>query len=172
MLGSIRRTRSLVSAALSVCSIFVLARCSEGPLTTESGALSNAHPSATLGDALTDFDFLQPAIIDVDGANDVPAQSDLNAFTRADGKMMLTMRADLEVLVQFLVEYHRTALGAFGPKALRDLALLGFGRRQPRFLRKSGAPTGGRSERRFGGFETEGLFVKRGRRHTQTIGAL
>src|SRR4029079_17996493 len=84
MVGSSRRTRGLVAAGFSICSIFLLARCSEGPLTTESEALSNAHPRAALGDALTDFDFLQPAITDVDGANDTPAQSDLNSFTRAD----------------------------------------------------------------------------------------
>jgi hypothetical protein len=84
MLGTIRRTRGSLAAGFSLCTIFLLARCSEGPLTTESEALSAAHPRATVGDALTDFDFLQPAIIDVDGANDTPAQSDLNSFTRAD----------------------------------------------------------------------------------------
>ena len=54
----------------------------------------------------------------------------MNAFARADGKMIFALRADLQVFVQFLVENHRFALRAFGPKPFRDVALFGFARRR------------------------------------------
>ena len=50
----------------------------------------------------------------------------MDALAGADGEMMLAMRADLQVLVQFLVENHRGALRALGPQALGNVAFLGF----------------------------------------------
>jgi hypothetical protein len=51
----------------------------------------------------------------------------MDAFARADGKMMLALRANLEVFVQFLVENHRAAGRAFRPQTFGDVTLLGPG---------------------------------------------
>ena len=51
----------------------------------------------------------------------------MDPFPRANGKMMSAFGADLEVLIEFLVENHRAAARALGPKALRNVALAGFG---------------------------------------------
>src|SRR5215210_7032555 len=44
----------------------------------------------------------------------------VNAFARADGKMMLAFGAYLGVFIEFLVEDHGGAFRALGPKALGD----------------------------------------------------
>ena len=63
-------------------------------------------------------------------------------FPRGDLEMMLAMRADLQIVVQVLVEHHRGALGYFWSKGPRDVvfAALGvsFG-----FLRKEVSLAGG-----------------------------
>ena len=79
----------------------------------------------------------------------------MNPFARADGKMVVALRADLQVFVQFLVENHRLARRAFRPKPFGDVALfgLGFARAELRlFWRKSSAcARWRRRQRRFDG---------------------
>ena len=50
----------------------------------------------------------------------------MDALAGADGKMMLAVRTDFQVLVQLLVENHRAALRALRPQALGNVALAGF----------------------------------------------
>ena len=49
----------------------------------------------------------------------------MDAFPGADGKMVVALGTDFQVIVQFLVEHHGLALGALGPQAFRDLLARG-----------------------------------------------
>jgi len=51
----------------------------------------------------------------------------MNPLARADGEMMVALRADFQVLVQLPVENHRPARRTFRPKTLGHLAFLVFG---------------------------------------------
>jgi hypothetical protein len=51
----------------------------------------------------------------------------MNALAGADGEMMFALEANLQILVQLLVEHHGPAFRAFGPKPFGNLALLGLG---------------------------------------------
>src|SRR2546426_8504508 len=57
-----------------------------------------------------------------------PPRSTLFPYTT----LFRSLGAHLEVVVQFLVENHRRAFRALGPKAFRDVALFGFGGSQDR----------------------------------------
>jgi hypothetical protein len=84
------------------------------------------------------------------------------AFARADGEVVLTLDANLEIGVQFLVVNHVAALFALGPEALGDVAFARFGPGQLGLFQKSGLRLGrGRSDGRLRNFEPEGLLVKR-----------
>ena len=61
---------------------------------------------------------------------------------------MLAMSTDLQVLVQFLIENHRRALGTFGPQTFGDFALLRLGGCQFGFFGEIGV---GRRDRRRNG---------------------
>ena len=93
------------------------------------------------------------------------------ALARADGKMMLAMAANFQVFVELLVENHRAALRAFGPKTLGDLALLRLGRPQFGLLNKRSGVSASRrwSHGRFRGFQPKGLFRKRTGSHDYEV---
>jgi len=76
--------------------------------------------------------------------------------------VVLTLGADFQVLVQFLVKDHRAAFWALGPKALGDLAFLRF-RSQLGFLDKTGVIGRRRSNCRLdrGRLELQCFFGKR-----------
>jgi hypothetical protein len=83
----------------------------------------------------------------------------MNAFARADGKMMLALGADLQVFVQFLVENHRLAGRAFRPKPLGNVAFFGFAAAELGFFgerRLRGWPTA--ASRRFESFRCQAIF--------------
>src|SRR5213593_4082736 len=97
----------------------------------------------------------------------------MDALAGADAKMVLAMGADFEVLVQLLVEDHGAALGALGPEALGDFALLGFAA-EFGFLSKRGgvAARRRRSDRRLSRFQAQGLFVEGGGGHFSQVESL
>ena len=68
----------------------------------------------------------------------------MNALARADGKMMFALRTDLQIFVQFLVENHRFALRALGPKPFRDVPFFGFARPELGLFGKVGLRAFGR----------------------------
>src|SRR5678816_501116 len=74
--------------AVSVCvlalSLILTSTCSDNPVTTQNQLPNVEVPRPQfLSSAFNGFDFLG-FVKDDQGANDTPAQSDLNAFTRAD----------------------------------------------------------------------------------------
>ena len=90
----------------------------------------------------------------------------MDAFARADRKMMMAMRADFQVLVEFLVIKHRGAFRAFDPKAFGNFFFARFGGGEFRFFNE--AAVGIRRGRGDGGFDTvhaERFFCEGGSRH-------
>ena len=84
MSSSIRRIRSRLVAGLGVCAALTLAGCGESPLVEpQKEGYSPRVPLASLSTEFDAYQFLG-FVLDDAGANDTPAQSDLNAFTRAD----------------------------------------------------------------------------------------
>jgi uncharacterized repeat protein (TIGR01451 family) len=83
MLGSKRQHRGQLAAVFSFCSVLILASCSEAPLKPGNENYSVGVPLATLSTEFDQYQFLG-FVTDDQLANDTPAQSDLNAFTRAD----------------------------------------------------------------------------------------
>ena len=96
----------------------------------------------------------------------------MDSFPGADGKMVLAMGANLQILVEFLVEDHSAAFGALGPKAFQDLPLFGFGAGEFGLFSKSGIPRnrGWGGNGRLGCFETEGLLCESIGRHSHQTG--
>src|SRR6266498_5280170 len=92
----------------------------------------------------------------------------MNAFARAEGEVVLAFAADLEVLVEFLVEDHRRALRTFGPQTLRDVALLFLRAGELGFLgERSAARVHGRlRERGFSAVSAKRFFIEDGGGHT------
>src|ERR1043165_6894111 len=89
----------------------------------------------------------------------------MNALASANWKMILAVRADLQVFVEFLIEDHRAAFRTFGPEALGNFPLFGFGT-EFGFFRKSRIVRSRRgSDRGLSCFEGERLLGKRGRAH-------
>jgi hypothetical protein len=83
MSGSKRQHRGQLAAVFSFCTVLVLASCSEAPLKPGNENYSAGVPLASLSPVFDPYQFLG-FVTDDQGANDTPAQSDLNAFTRAD----------------------------------------------------------------------------------------
>ena len=83
MSRAIRRIPVAVAVALAFYSVLTLASCSESAVTPGEQGYVPGSPRATLGSEFTQYQFLG-FVKDDQGANDTPAQSDLNAFTRAD----------------------------------------------------------------------------------------
>jgi hypothetical protein len=82
MLGSQRRARGLLAAGLGLLVVFVLGSCSDTLVTPGSELFKDGAPQF-FSSAFDDYLFFDP-VLDVGGANDVPAQSDLNAFAYAN----------------------------------------------------------------------------------------
>lgn len=82
MWGFIRSGRGPKAAAIGL-SVLVLGSCSEQPLKPADESFEVGTPQAALTSAFDAYQFLG-FVVDDQGANDTPAQSDLNAFTRAD----------------------------------------------------------------------------------------
>ena len=97
----------------------------------------------------------------------------MNALAGADGEMMPALPADFEVLVEFLVENHRLALGTFRPKTFGDFAFLGFraGPEFELFLNEAGGVVviGWRRQGRFNRVNADGFLGKRGCGHGQKL---
>ena len=92
----------------------------------------------------------------------------MDAFARADLEMVTAVGADLEILVELLVENHVGAFGALGPKAFGNVALAGFGGAElGLFGEGSFGAARRRSDGRFDRVQTESFFVERGGRHNQ-----
>ena len=91
----------------------------------------------------------------------------MNAFARTDGKVKFTMRANLQIFVQLLVENHCLALRAFSPKSLRDIPFFGFLGAEFGLFGKVGLRVIGqrRGQRRLGFFEIERFFCESSRGH-------
>ena len=90
----------------------------------------------------------------------------MNSFASADWKMMMAMRADLQVLIEFLVIKHRGTFRTLDPKALRNFLFARFGSSELRFFDESAVGIRrGRGDRGFDTFHAKGFFVERGRRH-------
>ena len=83
----------------------------------------------------------------------------MDAFASTDREMILAMRADFEVFVEFLVKHHRAALWTLGPKALGNLAFLGFAE-LGLFGERRVAGRGWRRDSRFSRFEGERLLAE------------
>ena len=79
----IRHIRGTVVTVLGFCGAFVLASCGEEVLAPSTENYSAGVPLASLSAEFTQYQFLGFVVYD-QGANDTPAQSELNAFTRAD----------------------------------------------------------------------------------------
>ena len=82
MSGNVVRARSLVAASLVVFVGAVLQSCSDSA-TNPRQEFNTRMPLASISTSFSQFQFLGE-VTDDGGVNDVPAQSDLNAFTRAD----------------------------------------------------------------------------------------
>lgn len=82
MSGYLRRPRGHLAAGF-VCTLLILASCTEQPLTPKNESYTAGVPRTALSSEFDQYEFLG-FVLDDQGANDVPAQSDLNAFTRAD----------------------------------------------------------------------------------------
>ena len=83
MSGFIRRARAQLVTVSGLSIAIILASCSEQVLNPGSENYSAGTPRSTFGPEFNQYQFLG-YVEDVGGANDTPAQSDLNAFTRAD----------------------------------------------------------------------------------------
>ena len=83
MSGVIRRIRGTVVTALGLCAAFVLASCGEEAIAPPTENYSAGVPLLALSSEFDQYQFLG-FVKDDQGANDTPAQSDLNAFSRAD----------------------------------------------------------------------------------------
>ena len=85
MPGFVGRTRTFVHIAFCLSAAYVLTSCNDGILAPSSGGSQGGMPAplAALSAEFDDYQFLG-FVTDDQGANDTPAQSDLNAFTRAD----------------------------------------------------------------------------------------
>ena len=83
MPSSIRHARGYLVTALGFSAALVLASCSEDALAPGTENNAAGTPRHSLSSEFDAYQFLGE-VKDVGGANDVPAQSDLNAFTRAD----------------------------------------------------------------------------------------
>ena len=90
----------------------------------------------------------------------------VDALAGADGEMMLAVAADLQVLIQLLVEHHRGALRALGPQAFGNVTLPGLAARDLGLLHKTRLLVGwGWRDCWFRRFQTEGLLGECGRGH-------
>ena len=83
MSGAVSRIRRSAVTALGICAAFALASCGEEVLSPPSENYLPGIPLASLSAEFNQYQFLG-FVLDDQGANDTPAQSDLNAFTRAD----------------------------------------------------------------------------------------
>jgi hypothetical protein len=83
MSGAASRIRRSVVTALGLCAAFVLASCGEEILSPPTENYTLGVPLASLSAEFDQYQFLG-FVLDDQLANDTPAQSDLNAFTRAD----------------------------------------------------------------------------------------
>src|SRR5512146_2234649 len=80
-----RRQRSFWRSAMVVGTLAALISCTSDRATGPRSGLAPSIPAKQLGlsSAFDQYVFL-PFLLDVQGPNDQPAQSDLNGFTRAD----------------------------------------------------------------------------------------
>src|SRR6516162_49615 len=94
----------------------------------------------------------------------------MNPLARTDRKMVLTLGANLQVLIKFLVKNHRAAFWTFSPQPLWDFALLGFGSELGLFD-KARIIGGWRSDGRFHcrRLELQRFFGKSGGHARQTL---
>src|SRR5678816_4147924 len=83
MSGLNRRARAQLVTVSGLTIAIILASCSEQVVNPGSENYSAGIPRSTLSAEFNQYQFLG-YVEDVGGANDTPAQSDLNAFTRAD----------------------------------------------------------------------------------------
>ncbi|HEX6576711.1 MAG TPA: hypothetical protein VF042_17205 [Gemmatimonadaceae bacterium] len=79
----VRSIRRSSATALGLCAAFILASCGEEVIAPSAENYSPGVPLAALSSEFDQYQFLG-FVPDDQGANDTPAQSDLNAFTRAD----------------------------------------------------------------------------------------
>lgn len=77
------RARGLSAAGLGLSALFLMASCGEPPSLPNNEPGAPGVPRFSLSSEFDAYQFLG-FVLDDQGANDVPAQSDLNAFTRAD----------------------------------------------------------------------------------------
>src|SRR5215510_10400229 len=89
----------------------------------------------------------------------------MNPLPGADRKMMLALRTNLEVVVQFLVEHHRFTLRTLGPKPFWDLLLLLLSSPHLRLLDKGRLRCRRRRGHRRFNIEAQTFVGVRGRRH-------
>ena len=83
MSGFNRRIRAQLVTALGLSAAIILASCSEQVLNPGTENYSAGTPRSAISTNFAQYQFLG-WVLDVGGANDTPAQSDINAFTRAD----------------------------------------------------------------------------------------
>jgi hypothetical protein len=83
MSGVVRRVGRSALTTLGVCAAFLLASCGEEAIAPSVENYSPGVPLLSLGTEFNQYQFLG-FVLDDNGANDTPSQSDLNAFTRAD----------------------------------------------------------------------------------------
>jgi hypothetical protein len=83
MSGFIRRARAQLVTAFGLSVAIILASCSEQVLNPGIENYSAGTPRSAISANFSQYQFLG-WVLDVGGANDTPAQSDINAFTRAD----------------------------------------------------------------------------------------
>ena len=83
MPGFVSRINRSIITALGVSAAFVLVSCGEEVIAPSVEGYSPGVPLAALSAEFNQYQFLG-FVLDDQGANDTPAQSDLNAFTRAD----------------------------------------------------------------------------------------
>jgi hypothetical protein len=83
MSGSLSRIRRSLLTAIGLSAAFVLASCGEEVLSPPTESFSPGVPIYSFSSEFNQYQFLD-FVKDDQGANDTPAQSDLNAFTRAD----------------------------------------------------------------------------------------
>src|SRR5215208_4873860 len=79
-------TKSFIRGAITISGVavaLVLASCGDEAVTPQKEGYSIRAPLALISPVFSRFQFLG-FVLDDAGANDTPAQSDLNAFTRAD----------------------------------------------------------------------------------------
>jgi len=79
---SARRGLSVTAAGIGTGVLLILASCSEAPVTPQQEEVSTGAPLLSFSSEFDQYQFL--GFVKDSVANDTPAQSDLNAFTRAD----------------------------------------------------------------------------------------